>query len=100
MEVLRFFHAGILDRVIDHRKRLKHHDFSSDNERGETVSCSIYQHGDIPIATVRIQEPSVKTSLPAHKPRFSRVTPIAYSVPIHPEFLDLYRDMAGVPAQS
>lgn len=44
MEILRFFHAGVIDRVIDHRARLSHHEFSQTNTHGETISGSIYEH--------------------------------------------------------
>ncbi len=62
LQVLQFFHEGIIDRVIDHRARLQHHEFSKTDERGETVSGSIYDHEGIPIASVRIQEPPVNTA--------------------------------------
>lgn len=56
-EVLRFFHAGVVDRIIQYRARLGHHDFSSVNAHGETISGSVYEYQGQPMTTIRLQEP-------------------------------------------
>ncbi len=98
LEALDYFHQGIMDRVIDHRARLHHHEFKTMNEKGETISGSIMDNAGIPIATIKVQEPRIKTSPFGRKPVYSQPTVLSYSVPIFPDFLDLYRDMAGVRA--
>lgn len=99
LRILQFFHEGITDRVIDHRARLQHHEFSQTDDRGETVSGSIYDHQGMPIASIRIQDPPHNTSPKSFKPKIRRNKPVIFSVPIFPDFLDLYRDMAGVQAK-
>ena len=98
-EILRFFHEGVKDRIIQYRARLKHNDFSATNIHGETISGSVYEYEKQPMVTVRLQEPPVKTSEFGFYPKFSRHTPVTYTVPPDDIYLNIYRDMAGVRAQ-
>ena len=63
------------------------------------MSGSIYEYEGKPMATIKIQEAPVRTSPPSYRPKFSRHTPVTYTVPLDHTFLDVYRDMAGVRAQ-
>lgn len=96
LAALDFFHQGVVDRTIDHRVRLHHHEFDSINDRGEIISGSVWDNNGIPVAIIKVQEPQPQV---LRKRKHFHPTVLAYAVPIFPDFLDIYRDMAGVRAE-
>jgi len=95
--VLQFFHDGVMDGTIYPRARLNHHEFAETDERGETVSGAIFDHRGIPIVTIKHQDPPVRTSPQGVRPKYTRSTNVIYSVPIFPDFIELYTDLSRKP---
>lgn len=100
MDVLKFFHRWIISRLIDSHYKLDYHTFAETNDATcRTIAAKIENIEDVPILTLKLTERPIHSKPPSCKPNIKVVCPLTYQIPIPPDFLDIYRDMAGVRAQ-